>query len=91
MELKNLKLIHTFGLQLTGEETHYVLIPVWPHDVSSYTQKFGCSFLAFLVIVFLGFGFGFVGVFLGGKIFFLFYKGISRMNSATFLKFFDPL
>lgn len=70
MELKNLKLIHTFGLQLTGEETHYVLIPVWPHDVSSYTQKFGCSFLAFLVIVFLGFGFGFVGVFLGGKIFF---------------------
>lgn len=68
MELKNLKLIHTFDRQLTREETHYILNLVWPHDISSHMQKFILVFIFWHIWVW---GFGVVGwVFLGGKIFF---------------------
>lgn len=70
MKLKNLKLIHTFFLQLTGEETHYFPILVLMHGMSSYMQKFGIFFIflvALLVSVFwglLGFFFFKVGFFI---------------------------
>lgn len=73
MELKNFKLIHTFDLQLTREETHYILNLVWPHDISSHIQKFILVFIFWLIWIW---GFGVVGVFLGGKIFFFYFTKV---------------